>query len=145
MAKKSKYESVWTEAMSRRVSNLFDAGGSIAEVSRMMGISRSTFHAWIVGTDALKKPFREIVSLGKEASEAWWLQQGRENIDNRSFNNSLWALNMVNRFSWNSNKKEEKKEIEYKGAVEVKKAVDVQGVLEKAFAQSAEEVKKSIH
>ena len=145
MAKKSKYESVWTSAMSLRVSNLFDAGGSIAEVSRMMGISRSTFHAWITGTDVLKKPFREIVSLGKEASEAWWLQQGRENIDNRSFNNSLWALNMVNRFSWNSNKKEERKEIEYKGAVEVKKAVDVQGVLEKAFAQSAEEVKKSIH
>ena len=84
----------------------------------MMGISRSSFHAWIAGTDMLKKPFREIVSLGKEASEAWWLQQGRENIDNRSFNNSLWALNMVNRFSWNSNKNEEKKEIEYKGAVE---------------------------
>ena len=110
-----------------------------------MGISRSTFHAWITGTDALKKPFREVVKLGKEASEAWWIQQGRENIDNRSFNNSLWALNMVNRFNWNSNKKEEKKEIEYKGAVEVKKSVDVDAVLEKAFAQSAEEVKKSIH
>ena len=142
---KSKYQIVWTDAMSRRVSNLFDAGGSIAEVSRMMGISRSTFHSWMAGTDMLKKPFREIVKLGKEASEAWWLQQGRENIDNRSFNNSLWALNMVNRFSWNSNKKEEKKEIEYKGAVEVKKAVDVDSILERALAQGMEEVKKSIH
>ena len=142
---KSKYQTIWTDAMSRRVESLFDAGGSIAEVSRMMGISRSTFHSWVSGTDVLKKPFREIVSLGKEASEAWWLQQGRENIDNRSFNNSLWALNMVNRFSWNSNKKEEKKEIEYKGNVEVKKAVDVDSILEKALAQGMEEVKKSIH
>ena len=142
---KSKYQTIWTDAMSRRVVSLFDAGGSIAEVSRLMGISRSTFHSWVSGTDVLKKPFREIVSLGKEASEAWWLQQGRENIDNRSFNNSLWALNMVNRFSWNSNKKEEKKEIEYKGNVEVKKAVDVDSILEKALAQGMEEVKKSIH
>ena len=142
---KSKYQTIWTDAMSRRVESLFDAGGAIAEVSRLMGISRSTFHSWVSGTDVLKKPFREIVSLGKEASEAWWLQQGRENIDNRSFNNSLWALNMVNRFSWNSNKKEEKKEIEYKGNVEVKKAVDVDSILEKALAQGMEEVKKSIH
>ena len=142
---KSKYQIVWTDAMSRRVSNLFDEGGSISEVSRMMGINRSTFRSWTDGTDMLKKPFREIVELGKEAAEAWWLQQGRENIDNRSFNNSLWVVNMVNRWNWNSNRKEEKKEIEYKGAVEVKNAVDVKGVLEKAFAQGAEEVKKSIH
>ena len=131
--------------MSRRVSNLFDEGGSIAEVSRMMGISRSTFRSWTDGTDMLKKPFREIVKLGLEAAEAWWLQQGRENIDNRSFNNSLWSLNMVNRYSWNSNKKEERKEIEYKGTVEVKKAVDVESILERALEQGMEEVQKSIH
>ena len=145
MAKKSKYESVWTEAMSRRVSNLFDAGGSIAEVSRMMGISRSTFHAWIAGTDMLKKPFREIVSLGKEASEAWWVRQGRENLETRGFNANLWLLNMVNRFGWNSNRKEEKKEVEYKGSVDVKKKVDIDAILEKAVTQGMEEVKKSIH
>jgi hypothetical protein len=142
---KSKYQIVWTDAMSRRVSNLFDEGGSIAEVSRMMGISRSTFRSWTDGTDMLKKPFREIVKLGLEAAEAWWLQQGRENIDNRSFNNSLWSLNMVNRYSWNSNKKEERKEIEYKGTVEVKKAVDVESILERALEQGMEEVQKSIH
>ena len=142
---KSKYQIVWTDAMSRRVSNLFDEGGSISEVSRMMGINRSTFRSWTDGTDMLKKPFREIVELGKEAAEAWWLQQGRENIDNRSFNNSLWSLNMVNRYSWNSNKKEERKEIEYKGTVEVKKAVDVESILERALEQGMEEVQKSIH
>ena len=147
MAKKSKYESVWTEAMSRRVSNLFDAGGSIAEVSRMMGISRSTFHAWITGTDALKKPFREIVSLGKEASEAWWIRQGRENLDTRGFNHGLWLMNMVNRFGWTSShsRKEEKKEVEHKGTVEVKKKVDVDAILEKAINLGIKEMEKSIH
>ena len=83
--------------------------------------------------------------MGLEASEAWWIRQGRENIDNRRFNNNLWALNMVNRWSWNSNKKEEKKEIEHKGSVEVKKAVDWEGVVEKQKAQAMEDVAKSIH
>jgi|TARA_R100000049_G_C1908434_1_gene56411 transposase-like protein len=145
VAKKSKYETVWTPIMSRRVEALFDQGGSIIEVSRLMGISRNTFYSWFDGTDALKKPFREIVKIGKEAAEAWWMRQGRENIENRSFNNGLYQLNMMNRWNWNSNKKEEKKEIEHKGSVEVKKAVDWEGVVEKQKAQAMEDVAKSIH
>ena len=73
--------------MSRRVEALFDQGGSIIEVSRLMGISRNTFYAWLNGTDTLKKPFREVVSIGKEAAEAWWMRQGRENIENNNFFN----------------------------------------------------------
>jgi|TARA_R100001530_G_C4254919_1_gene138878 transposase-like protein len=145
VAKKSKYETIWTDIMSRRVEALFDQGGSIIEVSRLIGISRSTFYAWLNGTDTLKKPFREVVSIGKEAAEAWWMRQGRENIENRSFNNSLYQFNMLNRWNWNSNKKEEKKEIEYKGTVEVKKAVDWEAVVEKQKAQAMEDVAKSIH
>lgn len=131
--------------MSRRVEGLFDQGGSIAEVCRIMGISRSTFHAWTKGTDTLKNPFREVVKMGKEASEAWWVRQGRENLETRGFNANLWLLNMVNRFGWNSNRKEEKKEVEYKGSVDVKKKVDIDAILEKAVTQGMEEVKKSIH
>ena len=142
---KSKFPSVWTKQMSRRIETLFDQGGSIAEASREMGISRSTFSAWSKSTDAQKSSFRDIVKMGKEASEAWWIRQGRENLDVRGFNNNLWLLNMVNRFGWNSNRKEERKEIEHKGTVEVKKKVDVEAILDKAVNRGIEDVTKSIH
>ncbi len=87
MAKKSKYESVWTEAMSRRVSNLFDAGGSIAEVSRMMGISRSTFHAWITGTDALKLWNRGmLIGTSRSTAAIKGVQQNHSDPSNANAN-----------------------------------------------------------
>ena len=56
-------------------------------------------------------------------------------------------MNMVNRFGWTSShsKKEEKKEIEHTGVVEVKKKVDVYAILEKAVNKGIEEMEKSIH
>ena len=145
MAGKSKFGEIWTLIMRRRLESLFDNGGSMAEAAREMGISRSTFNRWLKGTDTQKAQFREVVSLGKEASEAWWIRQGRENLETRGFNSNLWLLNMVNRFGWNSNRKEEKKEIEHKGAVEVKKSVDIDSIMEKALSKGIEKVAKSIH
>ena len=149
MAGKSKFNDVWTAVMRRRMQTLFDNGGSLAEASREMGISRSTFNRWMKGTDAAKNDFREVINLGKEASEAWWIRQGRENLETRGFNSNLWLLNMVNRFGWNSNSKEEpkeeKKEIEHKGTVEVKKSVDIDAIMEKALGKGIEKVSKSIH
>jgi len=131
--------------MKRRVETLFDQGASIAEVCREMGVSRNTFKTWRTSVDSQKASFRDVVTMGLEASEAWWIRQGRENIDNRSFNNNLWALNMVNRWSWNSNKKEEKKEISHIGTVEVKNKVDVESIVEKAVSQGVKQMAKSIH
>ena len=131
--------------MKRRVETLFDQGASIAEVCREMGVSRNTFKTWRTSVDSQKSSFRDVVTMGLEASEAWWIRQGRENIDNRSFNNNLWALNMVNRWSWNSNKKEEKKEISHIGTVEVKNKVDVESIVEKAVSQGVKQMAKSIH
>ena len=142
---KSKFPTVWTTIMKRRVETLFDQGASIAEVCREMGVSRNTFKTWRTSVDSQKASFRDVVTMGLEASEAWWIRQGRENIDNRSFNNNLWALNMVNRWSWNSNKKEEKKEISHIGTVEVKNKVDVESIVEKAVSQGVKQMAKSIH
>ena len=93
------------------------------------------------------RKFRETVEIGKEASEAWWIRQGRENLDTRGFNHGLWLMNMVNRFGWTSShsRKEEKKEVEHKGTVEVKKKVDVDAILEKAINMGIKEIEKSIH
>ena len=147
MPRKSKFATLWTPIMSRRIEALFDQGGTLVEASRLMGINRSTFNRWLKGTDKEKQNFREVVDIGKEASEAWWIRQGRENLDTRGFNHGLWLMNMVNRFGWTSShsRKDEKKEVQHSGTVEVKKKVDVDAILEKAINKGIEEMEKSIH
>jgi len=145
VAAKSKFPQLWDEKMKRRLECLFDQGGTLIEAARDMGVSRSTFRAWATSTDKQKEVFRETVKQGKEASEAWWIRQGRENLETRGFNHGLWLINMVNRFGWTSShsKKEEKKEIEH--TVEVKNKVDVDAILEKAINKGVEEIEKTIH
>ena len=147
MPRKSKFATLWTPIMSRRIEALFDQGGTLVEASRLMGINRSTFNRWLKGADKEKQNFREVVDIGKEASEAWWIRQGRENLDTRGFNHGLWLMNMVNRFGWTSShsRKDEKKEVQHSGTVEVKKKVDVDAILEKAINKGIEEMEKSIH
>ena len=145
MSAKSKFPAVWDLKMKRRLECLFDQGGTLIEAAREMGVNRSTLTKWMNGTDKQKESFRETVKIGKEASEAWWIRQGRENLETRGFNHGLWLMNMVNRFGWTSShsKKEERKEIEH--TVEVKKKVDVDAILEKAIKKGVEEIEKTIH
>ena len=147
MAKNSKFKTVWTDIMSRRVEGLFDQGGTIIEASRLMGINRSTFNRWSKSTDKEKQKFRGVVEIGKEAAEAFWIRQGRENLENKSFNHGLWLMNMVNRWGWTSShsRKEEKREVSHTGTVEVKKKVNVDAILEKAINMGIKEMEKSIH
>jgi transcriptional regulator with XRE-family HTH domain len=142
-----KFSEMWDLKTKRRVECLFDQGASIQEVARDMGISRSTFYKWMNGKDKRKEEFRKIVSIGKEAAEAWWIRQGRENLDNKGFVYGLWLINMQNRFNWTSShsRKEEKKEIEHTGVVEVKKKVDVEAILEKAIKRGVEDLGKIVH
>jgi|TARA_R100000656_G_scaffold70950_3_gene53220 hypothetical protein len=144
---KGKFEEVWTERMKRHIECLFDQGGSMQEAARDMGINRSTFYRWLSGKDKKKEGFRDIVKMGKEASEAWWIKQGRENLDNKQFVYGLWLINMQNRYLWTSShsKKEEKKEVEHSGVVEVKKKVDVEAILEKAIKRGVEDLGKTVH
>ena len=145
MSAKSKFPALWDLKMKRRLESLFDRGGTLIEAAREMGVSRSTLNKWINSVDKQKESFRETVKIGKEASEAWWIRQGRENLETRGFNHGLWLMNMVNRFGWTSShsKKEEKREIEH--TVEVKKKVDVDAILDKAIKKGVEEIEKTIH
>tara|TARA_Y100001951_G_scaffold61912_1_gene49441 strand:- start:220 stop:657 length:438 start_codon:yes stop_codon:yes gene_type:complete len=142
---KSKFPALWDLKMKRRLESLFDRGGTLIEAAREMGVSRSTLNKWVNSVDKQKESFRETVKIGKEASEAWWIRQGRENLETRGFNHGLWLMNMVNRFGWTSShsKKEEKREIEH--TVEVKKKVDVDAILDKAIKKGVEEIEKTIH
>jgi hypothetical protein len=42
--------------------------------------------------------FLDTFTRAKDLAYAWWLSKGRENMENRDFNNALWAFNMKNRF-----------------------------------------------
>jgi len=133
VAKKSKFATIWTDLMSRRVEGLFDQGGAMIEVSRLMGINRSTFNRWSKSTDKEKQKFREVVEIGKEAAEAFWIRQGRENLENKSFNTALYSFMMVNKFGYRSAYSKQERDITETKTTkfEVKKAVDVKEIMEK--------------
>jgi len=44
--------------------------------------------------------FALAIKIGEKLSRAWWLSKGRKNLHNPNFNNTLWMMNMSNRFGW---------------------------------------------
>tara|TARA_R110000751_G_scaffold241703_1_gene342141 strand:- start:25 stop:465 length:441 start_codon:yes stop_codon:yes gene_type:complete len=131
MAAKNKYKEVWTPQRKRQLEILFYNGGSVIEACHILGIVKQTFYNWYGKYD----DFKEVVDFGKVAAESWWIQKGRDNVDNKRFNHALWLLMMVNKFKWHSAyaKREEKKEIINEHIIEVKNAVDVDSILKKAI------------
>lgn len=80
---------------------LSSEGASIVELSVELGISRDTFYAL-----SEREPiFFDTVKKCKELCEAWWVRNGRTNLNNKDFNYTGWYMNMKNRFNW-SDKKE---------------------------------------
>jgi len=135
MARPSKYARAWNKSTIPEVEELMKGGGSIVEACRIMGIGRETFYRWM--KDPTKAAFRRKMDDLLLASEAWWLRQGRENIGNRQFNATLYNLNMVNRFKWNSAQTEQTRIVHETKKTET--TVDVQGVIDSLNALNEEE------
>ena len=110
---------------------MFACGSTVVEVCRFLGIHKSTFYRWL--KDERKGDFQRTIELGIQASEAYWIQIGRDNLDNKSFNTSLYAFMMVNKFNYRStySKQEVEKKETKTTTVEVKKAVDVESIIDK--------------
>jgi hypothetical protein len=49
----------------------------------------------------------EAMTKGEMSCYVWWLSYGRNNLDNRNFNNTIYAMVMRNRFGWTDTKKRE--------------------------------------
>jgi len=62
-------------------------GASETEVALRLGIGETVFAKWIREIPI----FRDVVSLGRTLSKAWWLRIGRQNLTNNKFNTQLWA------------------------------------------------------
>jgi|TARA_R110002167_G_scaffold38934_1_gene120646 transposase-like protein len=136
------HSSVWNPKSKKAIGEMFDMGASIVEVCKFLGINKSTWYRWL--KDERKKDFQEAAQLGLESSEAFWVQLGRDNIENKSFNTALYSFLMVNKFNYRSAYSKQEKDIkevkEHK--IEVKKSVDIGSILEKL---EADLVKEQVH
>jgi hypothetical protein len=88
--------SVYSKAMLPKILALMKSGASKVEVAVELGISRDTFYRW----EKEHVEFSDTIKEGAWISQAWWEKQGRENLMNKGFNNTLWYMNMKNRFGW---------------------------------------------
>ena len=136
------HSSVWNPKNKKAIGEMFEKGSSIVEVCKFLGINKSTWYRWL--KDERKKDFQEAAQLGLEASEAYWVQLGRDNVENKSFNTALYSFLMVNKFNYRSAYSKQEKDVkevkEHK--IEVKKSVDIGSILEKV---EADLVKEQIH
>ena len=125
------HSSVWTDKNKKEVNEMFTNGATIVEICKFLGINKSTWYRWL--KDPRKQDFREAVELGVQSSEAYWIGVGRENLENKSFNTALYSFMMVNKFGYRSAYSKQEKDItETKTTkIEVKKAVDVDSIIEK--------------
>jgi hypothetical protein len=78
------------------VTEMMNEGAAIKEVLREFGMP-FTAHDRLMKE---QEEYRETIKLGETLSEGWWLKTGRTNLDNKQFNNTLWVMNMNNRFGW---------------------------------------------
>jgi hypothetical protein len=79
-----------------RVRELYDEGATDVEVIKELKWSEKQFSEYYTTSEG----FKALVDFGRLSSKAWWMQKGRKNLENRSFNTPLYALHMKNRFGW---------------------------------------------
>lgn len=85
-----------TRSWSKRIQDMYTEGASDAEVAADLGITLKEFYNQYNNHDAL----RQLVDFGRTLSQAHWEGLARKNIQNKTFNSSLYAFYMKNKFAW---------------------------------------------
>lgn len=86
------YKSAWCA----RVLEIMREGQGFNTVCAEFGICRTTML-----TVAERVPeFAAALETGRAAYYSWWEEQGRINLNNKSFQSVLWIFNMKNRCLW---------------------------------------------
>jgi hypothetical protein len=75
---------------------MYTEGASDAEVAADLGITLKEFYNQYNNHDIL----RQLVDFGRTLSQAYWEGLARKNMLNKSFNSSLFAFYMKNKYSW---------------------------------------------
>jgi transposase len=88
----TKYDPVFCE----QIIELMRAGYSILEVAYQLEVHKDTIYEW----EKVHSEFSDALKKARDYSEGWWLLQGRNNLNNKEFNSTLWYMNMKNRHKW---------------------------------------------
>jgi len=84
--------------------DLYEVGASDVEIRAYLAKECDTFSIDLWNRFIDEEPeFSKTIKRGREFSNAWWEKQGRENLKDKSFNPTLWYMNMRNRFGWRDN------------------------------------------
>lgn len=83
-------------------------GAALIELAVLLGIHRET----LTRLTEREKEFFDTINECKQLSEAWWVKQGRKQLENKAFSYTGWFMNMKNRFNW-----ADKQQTEHKGNV----------------------------
>lgn len=78
-------------------------GMSDVEIAAEIGVATTTLRAW----SEKYLDFYNAAEIGKALYEAWWLKEGRENLDNRGYNTGLYKYMTANKLGY-SDKTESK-------------------------------------
>jgi len=80
---------------------LLKEGMSIEEIGLELDVGYTTIYEWM----DRHPEFAQAIKRGREFSKAWWLRNGRTQLENDKFSSTLWYMNMKNRFGWSDKKK----------------------------------------
>lgn len=86
----SKYDPAFCD----RVLELGAQGMSKVEIAMDLGVCRKTIDNWA----AQFPDFLRAITHAKDAEQAWWERQGRENVTKPVFQASMWSRSMAARF-----------------------------------------------
>lgn len=79
-----------------KVRELYDEGATDVEVMKELKWTEKQFSEYYSTSEG----FKALVDFGRLSAKAWWMQKGRKNLENRSFNTPLYAIYMKNNFGW---------------------------------------------
>lgn len=74
----------------------YKQGASSDEIVSLLNITPTTFKVWIEQYPV----FGNIIATGEVFGKAWWLKQGRANLNDKAFNHNLWYMQMKNLYGW---------------------------------------------
>jgi hypothetical protein len=81
-----------------QVRELYANGASDIEVCRELKITQRKFDSLYDDPDNIG--FRELVDYGRTMAKAFWYEQARKALRDKSFNSTVWMFVMKNRYGW---------------------------------------------
>lgn len=94
------------EDWEEQIFDLYQIGYSDAQIRLKLGICQGT---WNVLQERYPE-FLITIKEGQDLANGWWQQKAYDNLTSKEFNSTLWLMNMVNRFKWRRDAKDESNE-----------------------------------